>query len=255
MRKLIGITTAVLAAAVLVLPATASAGVIQFSGSWTDSPTSSFMGDFACTGQPSTVAGSGLTSGSYRVTETVKLGAHVQLAIEGSLTSTRRPDRPPTPSSARMSVRGRTGLTRSSSGHRGVPQCSRAYHTERSCLPTAARRCSRSVSSCSKAPTARRCSSPRPPAAENEALALLARRPGHGPGLHTFRRRRRGSRSSWRARSTPHEARRDGAFDARDADPSARAVVDFVLTQTASVWHEFGVARGGKRSRTLGCWR
>ena len=86
MRKLIGITTAVLAAAVLVLPAAASAGVIQFSGSWTDSPTSSFMGDFACTGQPSTVAGSGLTSGSYRVTETVKLGAHVQLAIEGSLT-------------------------------------------------------------------------------------------------------------------------------------------------------------------------
>ena len=86
MRKLIGITTAVLAAAVLVLPTTASAGVVQFSGSWTDSPTSSFMGDFACTGQPSTVAGSGLTSGSYRVTETVKLGAHVQLAIEGSLT-------------------------------------------------------------------------------------------------------------------------------------------------------------------------
>ena len=42
------------------------------------------MGDFACTGQPSTVAGSGLTSGSYRVTETVKLGAHVQVAIEGS---------------------------------------------------------------------------------------------------------------------------------------------------------------------------
>jgi len=86
MRKLIGITTAVLAAAVLVLPATAGAGVIQFSGSWTDSPTSSFMGDFACTGQPSTVAGSGLTSGSYRVTETVKLGAHVQVASEGSIT-------------------------------------------------------------------------------------------------------------------------------------------------------------------------
>lgn len=85
MPKLIGITAALLAAAVLVLPAAASAGVVQFSGSWTDSPTSSFMGDFACTGQPSTVAGSGLTSGSYRVTETVKLGAHVQVAIEGSL--------------------------------------------------------------------------------------------------------------------------------------------------------------------------
>ena len=86
MRRLIGIATAVLAAALLVLPATVSAGVDQFSGTWTDSPTSSFMGDFACTGQPSTVAGSGLTSGAYRVTETVKLGAHVQLAIEGSLT-------------------------------------------------------------------------------------------------------------------------------------------------------------------------
>ena len=85
MRKLIGITTAVLAAAVLALPATVSAGVVKFSGTWTDSPTSTFMGDFACTGQPSTVAGSGLTSGSYRVTETVKLGAHVQVAIEGSL--------------------------------------------------------------------------------------------------------------------------------------------------------------------------
>ena len=86
MRKLIGIATAVLAAAALVLPGTASAGVVQFSGNWTDSPTFSFMGDFACTGQPSTVAGPGLTSGSFRVTETVKLGAHVQLAIKGSLT-------------------------------------------------------------------------------------------------------------------------------------------------------------------------
>ena len=86
MRKLIGTTTAVLAAAVLMLPATVSAGVVQFSGTWTDSPTSTFMGDFACTGQPSTVAGSGLTSGSFRVTETVKLGAHVEVAIEGSVT-------------------------------------------------------------------------------------------------------------------------------------------------------------------------
>lgn len=86
MRKLIGITTAVLAAAVLVLPATASAGVVQFSGDWTDEPTSWFMGDFACTGKPTTVAGAGLTSGSFRVTETVKLGAHVQLALEGSVT-------------------------------------------------------------------------------------------------------------------------------------------------------------------------
>ena len=86
MRKLIGITTALLAAAVLVLPATASAGVVQFSGNWTDEPTSSFMGDFACTGKPTTVAGPGLTSGSFRVTETVKLGAHVQIALEGSVT-------------------------------------------------------------------------------------------------------------------------------------------------------------------------
>ena len=86
MRKLIGITTAVLAAAVLLLPVAASAGAFRFSGSWTDAPTSWFMGEFACTGKPSTVAGPGLSSGSYRVTETVKLGAHVQLAIEGSVT-------------------------------------------------------------------------------------------------------------------------------------------------------------------------
>ena len=86
MRKLIGTAAALAAAAVLVLPATAGAGVVQFSGEWTDAPTSSFMGDFACTGQPSTVAGSGLTAGSYRVTETVKLGAHVQVTSEGSLT-------------------------------------------------------------------------------------------------------------------------------------------------------------------------
>ena len=44
MRKLIGTTTAVLAAAVLMLPATVSAGVVQFSGTWTDSPTSSVHG-------------------------------------------------------------------------------------------------------------------------------------------------------------------------------------------------------------------
>ena len=86
MRKLIAMAAALLATAVIGLPATVSAGVVQFSGGWTDLPTSSFMGDFACTGQPSTVAGSGLTSGTYRVTETVKLGAHVQLTIEGSLT-------------------------------------------------------------------------------------------------------------------------------------------------------------------------
>jgi hypothetical protein len=65
MRKLIGISAAVLTAAVLVVPATASAAVVQFTGSWTDSPTSSFTGDFACAGQPSTVAGTGRTSGSY----------------------------------------------------------------------------------------------------------------------------------------------------------------------------------------------
>ena len=65
MRKLIGITAGLLAAAVLVLPATVSAGVVQFSGDWIDSPTSSFMGDFACTGEPSTVAGSGSPLGRF----------------------------------------------------------------------------------------------------------------------------------------------------------------------------------------------
>jgi hypothetical protein len=82
-RKLIGIATCVLATAVL-LPAAASAGAVQISESWTDEPTSWYMGEFACTGKPATVAGPGLTSGSVRVTETADPeGAHVRLDIEG----------------------------------------------------------------------------------------------------------------------------------------------------------------------------
>jgi hypothetical protein len=83
MRKLIGIATCVLVTAVL-LPTAASAGAVQISESWTDEPTSWYMGEFACTGQPITVAGTGLTSGSVRVTETADPeGAHVRLDIEG----------------------------------------------------------------------------------------------------------------------------------------------------------------------------
>ena len=85
MRKLFLIATCALAAAVL-LPAAAGAGAVQFSGSWTDEPTFFYMGEFACSGQPTTVAGTGLNSGSFRVTETTKPeGAHVRLDIEGSV--------------------------------------------------------------------------------------------------------------------------------------------------------------------------
>ena len=192
MRKLIGTTTAVLAAAVLMLPATASAGVVQFSGNLDRLTDVEVHGDFACTGQPSTVAGSGLTSGSFRVTETVKLGAHVQVAMEGSVTLYEASDRRRIPSSAPMSARGRTRPTKSSSGHPAVRRCSPASRTERSCSPTAARQCSRSVSFCSSL-TARSCSLPRLPAAESDALGpLRAWRPGHDPGLR-LRRRSRGS--------------------------------------------------------------
>jgi hypothetical protein len=84
MLKLIAIATSVVAAALL--PAAASAGAVQFSGSWTDEPTFWYMGEFACTGKPTVVAGPGLDSGSFRVTETTNPeGAHVRLDIEGSV--------------------------------------------------------------------------------------------------------------------------------------------------------------------------
>jgi hypothetical protein len=82
MRKLITIAACALAA--ITLPAVAAGGAIQFAESWTDEPTFFYMGEFACTGQPTTVAGHGLSSGSVRVTETTSPeGAHVRLAIDG----------------------------------------------------------------------------------------------------------------------------------------------------------------------------
>lgn len=85
MRKLILIATCALAAAVL-LPAAASAGAVHFSESWTNEPTFFYMGEFACSGKPATVAGTGLDSGSVHVTETTDPeGAHVRLDIEGSV--------------------------------------------------------------------------------------------------------------------------------------------------------------------------
>jgi hypothetical protein len=79
------ITLAACAVAALA-PSTASAGAVQLSDSWTDEPTFFYMGEFACTGQPSTVAGFGLDSGSVRVTETTDpQGAHVRLSIAGSV--------------------------------------------------------------------------------------------------------------------------------------------------------------------------
>ena len=85
MRKLIGIATCVLATAVL-LPTAASAGAVQISESWTDEPTSWYMGEFACDGFSAAVAGTGTNSGSVRVTETTNPeGAHVRLDIEGSV--------------------------------------------------------------------------------------------------------------------------------------------------------------------------
>jgi hypothetical protein len=85
LRTLIAIAASVVVGALL-LPAAASAGAEQFSESWTDEPTSWYMGEFACTGKPATVAGTGLESGSVRVTETTNPeGAHVRLDIEGSV--------------------------------------------------------------------------------------------------------------------------------------------------------------------------
>jgi hypothetical protein len=82
MRKLITIAACVLAA--IALPTVAAAGAVQFTDSWTNEPTFFYMGEFACTGKPTTVAGHGLSSGSVRVTETTSPeGAHVRLAIEG----------------------------------------------------------------------------------------------------------------------------------------------------------------------------
>ena len=83
MRKLIAIACAL---AATLLPATAGAGAVQFSESWTDEPTFFFMGEFACDGHPTTVAGPGLNSGSVRVTETTApQAAHVRLDIDGSV--------------------------------------------------------------------------------------------------------------------------------------------------------------------------
>jgi hypothetical protein len=83
MRKLIAIACAL---AAMLAPAAAGAGAVLFSASWTDEPTFWFMGEFACDGQPTTVAGPGLNSGSVRVTETADPeAAHVRLAIEGSV--------------------------------------------------------------------------------------------------------------------------------------------------------------------------
>jgi hypothetical protein len=78
---------AAFAVAALAVPAAASAGgAVQFSDSWTDEPTSWYMGEFACQGKPPIVAGNGLDSGSVRVTETTDPeGAHVRLDIEGSV--------------------------------------------------------------------------------------------------------------------------------------------------------------------------
>lgn len=79
------ITFAACVAAAVTLPTAATAGAVQFSDSWTDEPTSWFQGEFSCTGQPETVAGTGLESGSVRVTETPNGGAHVRVTIDGSV--------------------------------------------------------------------------------------------------------------------------------------------------------------------------
>ena len=43
------------------------------------------MGEFACDGGPAGVAGTGLESGTVRITETANGGGHVQVDIEGSV--------------------------------------------------------------------------------------------------------------------------------------------------------------------------
>ena len=83
MRRMILIAACALVAAAL--PAIAGAGAVKFEDSWTNEPQDWYMGEFACTGKPSAVAGTALTSGSVRATETPGPGAHVQLSIEGSV--------------------------------------------------------------------------------------------------------------------------------------------------------------------------
>jgi hypothetical protein len=83
MRKLIVIAACVLLG--VALPSAATAGAVQLSESFTDEPISWFMGEFACTGKPATVAGTGLESGSVRITETPNGGAHVRLTLDGDV--------------------------------------------------------------------------------------------------------------------------------------------------------------------------
>ena len=79
MRSLLSIVACILAAAVV--PTVAAAGAVQFSGSWTNEPTSFYFGDF-CTGP---VAGNGTQSGTVRVTETPSGGWHVRGQVTGSI--------------------------------------------------------------------------------------------------------------------------------------------------------------------------
>ena len=62
MRKLIAIAACALAAAAL--PTLAAAGAVHFSETFVDEPTNWFMGEFACDGGPSGVAGTGIESGT-----------------------------------------------------------------------------------------------------------------------------------------------------------------------------------------------
>ena len=136
-----------------------------------------FMGEFACDGQPTTVAGPGLNSGSVRVTETADLeAAHVRLAIEGSI------DLYEASGSPEDVEFGAYVGTWTYTGHQveqynpGAEVSTGVAHGE-IVFADGTRLGSRSVSrSSSTLRATRSCSSPRPPAAESDVNAR--RRPG-----------------------------------------------------------------------------
>ena len=128
----------------------------------------------------------GSPPGSYRVTETVKLGARAG-DYQGSLTLLRRRDRPPTLKLGAYVGTWTYTTHYPSNGHRAVRGVHRRL-TLRDRVSRLARRCSGRASYCLKDPTARSSSLPRPPAAENKRCSF------RGPDMIRalcFRRRTR----------------------------------------------------------------
>jgi len=73
MRRFIAVASIVVAA--VALPTVAAAGASHFVDSWSNEPVDQFAGDWCGTGR--TLAGTGVESGSVKVTETSNGGSHV----------------------------------------------------------------------------------------------------------------------------------------------------------------------------------